>query len=127
MAKDTRSTEAPVRQADTDPRLVKASEHVANCLREVNLANQKYKDACSAYGRLKIDIARERGHPWEHFSVWRSVESVGRKKFERGVVTFKYLGMDDYGNTHIPPGHFFVLTDNKLAKWLDETWQLELL
>lgn len=127
MAKDIRSTEPPVRQADDDPRLVKANERVADALSEVHRANEAYKDACTALGHLKIDIARERGHPWEGFSVWRSVESVGRKKFERGVVTFKALGMDDFGNTHIPAGHFFVLTDNKLAKWLDESWQLELL
>ncbi len=117
----------PIQPHDGDPRLIEAAEAVADALSRVNAANRRYKEACTAYGHLKIAIARERGHPWEGFSVWRSIDSVGRKKLEKGVVTFKSLGMDDYGNTHIPAGRFFVLTDNRLAKQLDETWQLELL
>lgn len=112
---------------EDDPRLIEAELAVARALNEVNAANRRYKQACTALGHLKVDLARERGHPWEGYSVWRSVESVGRKKLQRGVVTFKSLDMPDYGNKYIIPGRFFVLTDNKLAMQLDETWQLELL
>lgn len=117
----------PIQRHDTDPRLVEAHKQLAICIKEVNSANKRYKEACTKLGHLKVDIARERGHPWLGFHVWRVVESLGRKKLEKGLVSFKDFGTPDYGNTHIPIGRYFVLTDKGYAKWLDESWQLELI
>lgn len=117
----------PIKPHDGDERLIKAAKHVAEKLKAVAQANREYREACSDYGHLKIEIARERGHPWLGFSVWRAVDKGHRKILEKGVVKFKDIGTDDYGNPHIPPGRYYVLTDKQLAKWLDETWQLELI
>lgn len=116
----------PSTDMEDDPRLMAAHALVDERLKDVNEANRLYKDACTALGHLKVEIARERGHPWEGLWVWRSVDSLGKKRFEKGIVMFKNFGMSDFGNAHIPVGRWFVLTDKGLAKWLDTSWQLEL-
>lgn len=132
MEKDRQSTkygfDNPIEKHDTDERIIKAVRLVADRLCGVNEANRLYKEACTELGHLKVVVAKERGHPWNGFHVWRSVKTTtGKNIFERGVVMFKDFGTEDYGNPAIPPGRFFVLNDKGQAKFLDTSWQLELI
>ena len=105
-----------------------AEAAVKKALADVHDANQAYIKACKALSRAQIDAARENPHPWLGMTVYRVMGGGElKRRLEHGVVRFKDTGEDDFGNPHIPFGSYYVLVGGNAAKWLDETWNLELL
>lgn len=112
-----------------DDETVAAAEVAADeALRLVHEANENYIAACKALAVAKLERARFNPHPWMGQAVYRIMGGEHlRNRLERGTVQFKEFNTPDYGNPHIPPGSYYVLVDKKHAKWLDKSWELELL
>jgi hypothetical protein len=101
---------------------------VEAALKLVHDANEAYIKACKDLADAKLDLAREKAHPWAGMSVYRIMKGERTKhREERGVVCFKEYTDPDYGNSHISPGTYYVLVDGKSAHWLDDSWMLDLL
>lgn len=111
-----------------DVRVKEAEDAVVAALERVHQANEDYLAACRALAEAKLDRARFNPHPWMGQAVYRIMGGEHlRNRLERGIVQFKEFNTPDYGNPHIPPGSYYVLVDKKHAKWLDKSWELELL
>jgi hypothetical protein len=101
---------------------------VEDALKAVTEANARYIDACKELADARLDHARENPHPWAGMHVYKVMKGdKTRTRAVYGVVVFKERNDPDYGNSHIMPGSYYVLVDNKSAHWLDDTWQLDLL
>ncbi len=105
-----------------------AEEAVEHFKALVHDANENYIAACRRLSEAKLERARSQPHPWLGHMVYRIMGGEHlRNRIERGTVQFKEFNTPDYGNPHIPPGSYYVLVDKKHAKWLDKSWELELL
>lgn len=96
-------------------------------LKQVKEANDYYITACKHLADAKLEAKRAEGHPWLGLRVYRVMGGADTtKRLEHGTVCFKEYTDPDYGNGHIAPGTFYVLTDAKEAKFLEPNWMVEL-